>query len=61
VYDQLSMKLDQQEHATLQSIFEEAEDACRNLDAEKMKESLEAMQRASSLLTEAMLRSDLSM
>ena len=61
VYDQLSMKLDDQEHATLKGIFEDAEEACLNLDAEKMKESLEAMQRASSLLTEAMLRSDLSM
>jgi molecular chaperone DnaK len=61
VYDQFSAKLDAQEQARLQNVFLEAEDACRNQDPQKMKASLEAMQRASTVLAQAMLRGDLSM
>jgi molecular chaperone DnaK len=60
VYDQFSTKLDEQEQAALQIVFKDAEDAARLLDAQKMKDSLEAMQRASTLLAQAMLRTDLS-
>lgn len=59
VFDQFSTKLDEQEQAALQIVFKDAEDAARLLDAQKMKDSLEAMQRASTLLAQAMLRSDL--
>jgi molecular chaperone DnaK len=61
VFDQFAMKLDDQEQAALQIVFKDAEDAARLLDTDKMKESLEAMQRASTLLAQAMLRGDLSM
>ncbi len=61
VYDQFAEKLDEQEHATLQMVFQEAEEACRLEDKQKIKSSLEAMQKASSILTQAMLRSDASM
>lgn len=59
VFDQFSTKLDEQEQSALQIVFKDAEDAARLLDAQKMKDSLEAMQRASTLLAQAMLRSDL--
>jgi hypothetical protein len=56
VFDQFSGKLHQTEQATLRDFFREAEEASRDQDAEKLKTSLEAMQRASDLLAEAMMR-----
>lgn len=61
VYDRFSTKLDQGEQATLQTVFQEAEEACEAADTKRMRESLEAMQRASTLLTQAMLRGDAPM
>jgi molecular chaperone DnaK len=58
VFDQFSKKLDEQELVQLKNVFWEAEQACQNQDAQKMKTSLEAMQRASTLLAQAMLRGD---
>ncbi len=60
VYEQFSNKLDGQEQMTLTGFFHEAEEACRVEDANKMKISLEAMQKASTMLTQAMLREDVS-
>lgn len=60
VYEQFSNKLDGQEQMTLTGFFHDAEEACRVEDANKMKISLEAMQKASSMLTQAMLREDVS-
>jgi len=60
VFDQFSKKLDEQELVQLKNVFWEAEQACQNQDAQKMKSSLEAMQRASTLLAQAMLRGDAS-
>jgi molecular chaperone DnaK len=61
VYDQFSTKLEEAEQVSLRNVFNEAEEACRVQDAQKMRTSLEAMQRASTLLAQAMLRSDSSM
>lgn len=61
VYDRFSANLDQSEQADLQDVFHQAEDACKQEDTQKMRESLEAMQRASTLLTQAMLRGNASM
>ena len=58
VFDQFSKKLDEQELVQLKNVFWEAEQACKAQDAHKMKASLEAMQRASTLLAQAMLRGD---
>jgi molecular chaperone DnaK len=58
VFDQFSKKLDEQELVQLKNVFWEAEQACVHQDAGKMKSSLEAMQRASTLLAQAMLRGD---
>jgi len=60
VYEQFSNKLDGHEQSTLTGFFHEAEEACRMEDANKMKISLEAMQKASTMLTQAMLREDVS-
>jgi molecular chaperone DnaK len=60
VFDQFAKKLDEQELVQLKNVFWEAEQACRVADAQKMKASLEAMQRASTLLAQAMLRGDAS-
>lgn len=60
VFDQFAKKLDEQELVQLKNVFWEAEQACRAVDAQKMKSSLEAMQRASTLLAQAMLRGDAS-
>ena len=60
VFDQFAKKLDEQELVQLKNVFWEAEQACRAADAQKMKTSLEAMQRASTLLAQAMLRGDAS-
>src|SRR5262249_52461701 len=56
VYDQFLRKLDEQEQHTLQTVFRDAEEACKVQDEQQMKSSMEAMQRASSLLAQAMLR-----
>lgn len=61
VYSQFSSKLDSSEQESLEMTFREAEDACKQYDGDKMRSSLEAMQRASTLLAQAMLRSDVSM
>ena len=58
VYSQFATKLDATEQQTLESVFSEAEEACRQDDRQKIKSSLEAMQKASSILTQAMLRGD---
>ena len=60
VYQQFATKLDEHEQATLESVFKDAEEAARENDTQRMKDSLEAMQRASTLLAQAMLRSDFS-
>jgi molecular chaperone DnaK len=60
VFDQFAKKLDEQELVQLKNVFWEAEQACKALDTQKMKTSLEAMQRASTLLAQAMLRGDAS-
>jgi len=60
VYEQFSNKLDGQEQTALTVFFHEAEEACRIEDEQKMKISLEAMQKASTMLTQAMLREDVS-
>src|SRR5262245_3695860 len=60
VYQQIATKLDEHEQATLESVFKDAEEAARENDTQRMKDSLEAMQRASTLLAQAMLRSDFS-
>jgi molecular chaperone DnaK len=60
VFDQFAKKLDEQELVQLKNVFWEAEQASRAEDAQKMKTSLEAMQRASTLLAQAMLRGDAS-
>ncbi|MCI0412443.1 molecular chaperone DnaK [bacterium] len=61
VFDQFSKKLDEQELVQLKNVFWEAEQASHAQDAQKMKSSLEAMQRASTLLAQAMLRGDASL
>lgn len=61
VYGQFSTKLDPMERESLESTFQEAENASKDIDGDRMKASLEAMQRASTLLAQAMLRSDVSM
>jgi len=61
VYSQFATKLDANEQQTLESVFSEAEEACRQDDRQKIKSSLEAMQKASSILTQAMLRGDAQM
>ncbi len=60
VYQQFATKLDEHEQATLESVFKDAEEAAKENDTQRMKDSLEAMQRASTLLAQAMLRSDFS-
>jgi molecular chaperone DnaK len=60
VYQQFATKLDEHEQATLESVFKDAEEAAKENNTGRMKESLEAMQRASTLLAQAMLRSDFS-
>jgi molecular chaperone DnaK len=61
VFDQFAKKLDEQELVQLKNVFWEAEQASHAQDAQKMKSSLEAMQRASTLLAQAMLRGDASL
>lgn len=60
VYQQFATKLDEHEQATLESVFKDAEEAAKENDTQRMRDSLEAMQRASTLLAQAMLRSDFS-
>lgn len=60
VYQQFATKLDEHEQATLESVFKDVEEAAKENDTQRMKDSLEAMQRASTLLAQAMLRSDFS-
>jgi molecular chaperone DnaK len=60
VYQQFVTKLDEHEQATLETVFKDAEEAAKENDTQRMKDSLEAMQRASTLLAQAMLRSDFS-
>jgi molecular chaperone DnaK len=58
VYDQFSRRLDQSEQESILGLFMQAEEASRGEDAGRMKSSLEALQRASTLLAQAMMRAE---
>lgn len=58
VYDQFSKKLEGQEQEDIKDLFQQAEEASRLEDAEKIRTSLEALQRASTMLAQAMMRGD---
>lgn len=58
VYDQFSKKLNNEEQEQILGTFKDAEDASNDQDESKIKTSLEALQGASTLLAQAMMRSD---
>lgn len=58
VYDQFAQKLNQEEQEQILGAFKDAEDASDDQDEIKMRSSLDALQSASNLLAQAMMRSD---
>jgi molecular chaperone DnaK len=58
VYQEFSTNLDESERSSMEDVFIAAEDACNDVDQNRMRQSLEAMQKASTLLAQAMLRGD---
>lgn len=58
VYDQFSKKLSNEEQEQILGVFQDAEDASNQQDEPRIKTSLEALQSASTLLAQAMMRSD---
>jgi molecular chaperone DnaK len=58
VYNQFSKKLNNEEQEQILGTFEDAEQASNQQDESRIKTSLEALQSASTLLAQAMMRSD---
>lgn len=56
VFAQFGSRLDESEQVTVKTVFQSAEEALSNNDLAAINNSIEQMQRASSLLAEAMLR-----
>ncbi len=56
VFEQFGSRLDESEQVTVKTVFQSAEEALTNNDINAINNSIEQMQRASSLLAEAMLR-----
>lgn len=56
VFEQFGSRLDESEQVTVKTVFQSAEEALSNNDLAAINNSIEQMQRASSLLAEAMLR-----
>jgi molecular chaperone DnaK len=56
VFEQFGSRLDESEQVTVKTVFQTAEEALSNNDIKAINNSIEQMQRASSLLAEAMLR-----